>query len=140
MSYLTIRAGCKKPKLCMNKGYVKKPIVVAGLLIKTEFGKLLVSPGEIAVLQQGFRFSVSLPDGLSRGYIAEVFDGHFRLPELGVIGANFFCTCMHVANKIERDLMENVESCINAVICFHDFVFRQVLVFPFGVMGRCSEL
>lgn len=58
------------------------------LLIKTEFGKLLVSPGEIVVLQQGFRFSVSLPDGPSRGYVAEVYDGHFRLPELGPIGAN----------------------------------------------------
>ena len=129
----------QKAKIIHEYRVCKKPIVVAGLLIKTEFGKLLVSPGEIAVLQQGIRFSVSLPDGLSRGYIAEVFDGHFRLPELGVIGANFFCTCMHVANRIKRDLMENVEPCINAVICIHDFVFRQVIVFSFGVMGRCSE-
>ncbi|KAH7446611.1 hypothetical protein KP509_01G064800 [Ceratopteris richardii] len=58
------------------------------LLVKTEFGKLLASPGEIIVLQQGFRFSVCLPDGPSRGYVAEVYDGHFRLPELGPIGAN----------------------------------------------------
>ena len=69
----------------------------------------------------------------------EVFDGHFRLPELGVIGANFFCTCMHVAISIKRDLMEIVDPCINAVICIHDFVFRQVIVFSFGVMRRCSE-
>ena len=26
--------------------------------------------------------------GVIRGYIAEVFKGHFRLPELGPIGAN----------------------------------------------------
>ncbi len=33
------------------------------------------------------RFSVAV-DGPSRGYIVEVFDGHFRLPDLGPIGAN----------------------------------------------------
>ena len=57
----------QKAKIVHEYRVCKKPIVVAGLLIKTECGKLLVSPGEIAVLQQGFRFSVSLPDGLSRG-------------------------------------------------------------------------
>eukprot|EP00252_Welwitschia_mirabilis_P024120 TRINITY_DN7032_c0_g1_i1.p1 TRINITY_DN7032_c0_g1~~TRINITY_DN7032_c0_g1_i1.p1 ORF type:complete len:464 (+),score=71.45 TRINITY_DN7032_c0_g1_i1:262-1653(+) len=58
------------------------------LWITTELGKLQVSPGEIAVLQQGFRFSVDLPDGPSRGYILEVFGSHFQLPDLGLIGAN----------------------------------------------------
>uniref|UniRef100_A0A7N0SY26 Homogentisate 1,2-dioxygenase n=1 Tax=Kalanchoe fedtschenkoi TaxID=63787 RepID=A0A7N0SY26_KALFE len=58
------------------------------LWITTECGKLEVSPGEIAVLPQGFRFSVSLPDGPSRGYVAEIFGAHFQLPELGPIGAN----------------------------------------------------
>jgi len=33
------------------------------------------------------RFSVAV-DGASRGYIAEVFDTHFKLPDLGPIGAN----------------------------------------------------
>jgi len=33
------------------------------------------------------RFSVAV-DGASRGYIAEVYDTHFRLPDLGPIGAN----------------------------------------------------
>lgn len=45
-----------------------------------------VSPGEVAVLPQGFRFAVDLPDGPSRGYVAEVFGTHFQLPELGPIG------------------------------------------------------
>ncbi|KAJ4846351.1 hypothetical protein Tsubulata_021403 [Turnera subulata] len=58
------------------------------LWITTECGKLQVSPGEILVLPQGFRFSVDLPDGLSRGYVAEVFGTHFQLPDLGPIGAN----------------------------------------------------
>ncbi|XP_072978863.1 homogentisate 1,2-dioxygenase [Typha angustifolia] len=58
------------------------------LLITTECGKLQVSPGEIVVIPQGFRFSVDLPDGPSRGYIAEIFGTHFQLPDLGPIGAN----------------------------------------------------
>ncbi|KAL6199107.1 hypothetical protein ACLB2K_028894 [Fragaria x ananassa] len=58
------------------------------LWITTECGKLNVSPGEVAVLPQGFRFAVDLPDGPSRGYVAEVFGTHFQLPELGPIGAN----------------------------------------------------
>ncbi|CAI6006840.1 unnamed protein product [Closterium sp. NIES-65] len=56
--------------------------------ITTEFGLLAVHPGEIAVLQQGVRFAVHLPDGPSRGYVCEVYGGHFQLPELGPIGAN----------------------------------------------------
>ncbi|XP_030460971.2 homogentisate 1,2-dioxygenase-like [Syzygium oleosum] len=57
------------------------------LWITTECGKLLVSPGEAAVLPQGFRFSVDLPDGPSRGYVAEIFGTHFQLPDLGPIDA-----------------------------------------------------
>eukprot|EP00004_Rigifila_ramosa_P009874 TRINITY_DN21659_c0_g1_i1.p1 TRINITY_DN21659_c0_g1~~TRINITY_DN21659_c0_g1_i1.p1 ORF type:complete len:451 (-),score=81.94 TRINITY_DN21659_c0_g1_i1:82-1434(-) len=56
--------------------------------IKTEFGKIWVEPNEIVVIPRGIRFSVALPDGPSRGYISEVFTGHFRLPDLGPIGAN----------------------------------------------------
>ncbi|KAJ7527384.1 hypothetical protein O6H91_16G051300 [Diphasiastrum complanatum] len=58
------------------------------LWIKTECGRLQVSPGEMVVLQLGFRFSINLPDGASRGYVLEVFSGHFQLPDLGPIGAN----------------------------------------------------
>lgn len=53
--------------------------------ITTEFGKLFVEPNEICVIQQGMRFSVAV-DGPTRGYILEVFDGHFKLPDLGPIG------------------------------------------------------
>jgi homogentisate 1,2-dioxygenase len=61
----------------------------AGLLkVTTEFGILAVRPGEIFVVQRGIRFSVALQDGPARGYILEVFGGHFQLPDLGPIGAN----------------------------------------------------
>ncbi|CAF1185994.1 unnamed protein product [Adineta steineri] len=57
------------------------------LRITTEFGRMLVKPEEICVIQQGIRFSVDV-DQPSRGYVLEVFDNHFRLPDLGPIGAN----------------------------------------------------
>ena len=64
------------------------------LLIKTEFGRLEVQPREIVVIQRGIKFTVDLaaeenvePSG-HRGYIVEVFQGHFELPNLGPIGAN----------------------------------------------------
>lgn len=55
--------------------------------IRTEFGCLEVEPGEIFVVQRGIHFSVNV-SGPSRGYICEVYNGHFRLPDLGPIGAN----------------------------------------------------
>lgn len=44
-------------------------------------------PNEICVIQHGIRFSVAV-DGPTRGYILEVYDNHFQLPDLGPIGAN----------------------------------------------------
>ena len=62
-----------------------------GLLITTECGKMLVSPGEIVVIPQGFRFAIDLPDGPSRGYASEIFGTHFQLPDLGPIGNTTSC-------------------------------------------------
>ena len=56
--------------------------------IQTEFGHLEVPPNHICVIQRGILFSVRLPSGPSRGYICEVFNGHYELPDLGPIGAN----------------------------------------------------
>ncbi|XP_012284816.1 homogentisate 1,2-dioxygenase [Orussus abietinus] len=60
---------------------------LGALQITTEFGKLRCEPNEICVIQQGMRFSITV-FGPSRGYILEVFDNHFQLPNLGPIGAN----------------------------------------------------
>lgn len=57
-----------------------------GLLLTTEFGLLEVSPGEVVVVPRGIRFNVTLMDGAARGYVLEVFQGHFVLPDLGPIG------------------------------------------------------
>ncbi|KAJ1927201.1 hypothetical protein IWQ60_003130 [Tieghemiomyces parasiticus] len=58
------------------------------LIIQTELGWMEVQPNHIAVVPRGIRFRVEVPDGPSRGYVLEVFDGHFQLPDLGPIGAN----------------------------------------------------
>jgi len=56
--------------------------------VQTEFGKLMVKPGELLVIQRGIKFKVTLPDGPSRGYIQEIYGSHYALPELGPLGAN----------------------------------------------------
>jgi homogentisate 1,2-dioxygenase len=60
------------------------------LRIRSEMGRLDVEPNEILVIPRGVKFSVDLQDGETgaRGYILEVFENHFVLPELGPIGAN----------------------------------------------------
>ncbi|VVC77239.1 Homogentisate 1,2-dioxygenase [Aquicella siphonis] len=58
------------------------------LRFKTEFGTLDIEPGEILVIQRGIKYQVKLLGSRARGYICENFGAPFRLPELGVIGAN----------------------------------------------------
>src|SRR5579875_3405340 len=58
------------------------------LRFHTELGILAVSPGEICILPRGVKFRVVLEGSAARGYICENYGQHFRLPELGPIGAN----------------------------------------------------
>ena len=55
--------------------------------IRTELGRLLVRPNEICVIPRGLRYNVSISQPV-RGYILELYQGHFSLPELGPIGSN----------------------------------------------------
>ncbi|PMD41638.1 homogentisate 1,2-dioxygenase [Hyaloscypha variabilis F] len=60
----------------------------AGTLdIHTELGNLLVRQNEICVIPRGIKYRVTLPNGNARGYICELYQGHFQLPELGPIGS-----------------------------------------------------
>lgn len=65
------------------------------LHVRTELGRLEVAPGEILVLPRGLRFQVLLKDGTARGWIGELFDGHFQLPERGPVGANGLASERH---------------------------------------------
>lgn len=60
------------------------------MVLRTEMGVLQVAPNEIAVVPRGIRFAIELGPGSDplRGYLLEVFSGHFELPDLGPIGAN----------------------------------------------------
>jgi homogentisate 1,2-dioxygenase len=57
------------------------------LLVFTEFGRMEVPPGTVAVVPRGVKFRVDV-EGESRGYVAENFGLPLRLPELGPIGSN----------------------------------------------------
>lgn len=64
------------------------------LFIRTEHGKLTVAPNEFCVIQSGIKFSIDVSE-TSRGYVLEVFDNHFVLPNLGPIGANGLANPKH---------------------------------------------
>ena len=57
--------------------------------VVTELGALLVRAGEVCVVPRGVRYRVDVvgAEGAS-GYALELYQGHFRLPELGPIGAD----------------------------------------------------
>jgi len=55
--------------------------------VTTELGKLVVKPREIFVIPRGIKFSIDCIEPI-RGYIVEVFGGHFKIPDLGPIGSN----------------------------------------------------
>ena len=58
------------------------------LLFKTEFGRIRVEPQEIIVVPRGVKVSVDLIGEKARGYICEIYKGHFNIPDLGPIGSN----------------------------------------------------
>jgi homogentisate 1,2-dioxygenase len=57
------------------------------LLLFTEFGRMEVPPGTVALVPRGVKFRVDV-EGESSGYVAENFGLPLRLPELGPIGSN----------------------------------------------------
>lgn len=74
-------------------------ICAGALKIQTEFGIMVVSPGEICVIQCGMRFSVALVHGTARGYMLEVYGSHFVLPDLGPVG-KLHQHCMQLSLRI----------------------------------------
>jgi homogentisate 1,2-dioxygenase len=58
------------------------------LRVRTELGWLEAGPEELLILPRGIRFQVFLPDHQVSGFAAELYDGHFQLPERGLVGAN----------------------------------------------------
>ena len=65
------------------------------LTVMTELGPLEVAPGHLAIVPRGLVFSVLLHGAFARGYVAEAFGRHFRLPDRGPIGANGLADARH---------------------------------------------
>jgi len=58
------------------------------LRFRTECGVLECKPGEIVVIPRGIKFLVEVLEKTAVGYVCENYGPAFRLPHLGVIGAN----------------------------------------------------
>ncbi|KAK0193433.1 homogentisate 1,2-dioxygenase [Armillaria mellea] len=81
-------ASMKNTAFCNSDGDMLVAPQQGRLDVQTEFGRMMVRPGEFMVIQKGMKFKVSLPDGPSRGYVQEIFGSHFELPDLGPIGGH----------------------------------------------------
>jgi homogentisate 1,2-dioxygenase len=65
--------------------------------ITTELGKLRLKPGEVFVLPRGLKMTVDLENTAkgARGWVCEVFNDHFQLPDTGVIGHGHLADARH---------------------------------------------
>ncbi|KAJ9630304.1 hypothetical protein H2204_008522 [Knufia peltigerae] len=78
--------------------------------IRTEMGKMLVRPNEICVIPRGIRYHVALHGNEPvRGYILELYQGHFKLPELGPIGSNGLANARDFQTPV-ADFIEDYEN------------------------------
>lgn len=77
------------------------------LRFKTELGIIEAGPGDMVLIPRGIKYQVQLLQEKARGYVCENFGAPFRLPELGVIGANGLANPRDFASPIaafeERD-------------------------------------
>ena len=120
--------------------------------MQAELGHLLVRPNEIAVMPRGIRYRVSLPEGPVRGYILELYQHHFDLPELGPIGSN----CLAIARGfqapvaafdedigIEWHILCKFNSCLFKAKQLHtplDVVAWHGLCYPYSTTSADSML
>lgn len=89
--YGTLMHVSRKPNEIDMPDNLPPPHQVGTLDITTEFGKIMLAPHEICVIQRGIRFNVAITDATApatRGYVFELYQGHLQLPDLGPIGAN----------------------------------------------------
>ena len=87
--YLYTATASMKDKFFVNHDAEMLFIPQEGELnFNTEFGRLNIKPGEIAVIPKGVCFQVELVDKQARGYYSENYGQAFTLLNRGVIGAN----------------------------------------------------
>ena len=74
----------------MENGYYQ-----GGIVLHTEFGRLEIGPGMIAVIPRGIAFKLSLVEDYAAGYLCENSGQPLTLPQLGSIGANGLANPRH---------------------------------------------
>ena len=74
--------------LCNADGELLFVPQLGDLQLFTELGRMLISPGEIAVVPRGMIFRVDCQEDSARGYLCENYGAPLTLPERGPIGAN----------------------------------------------------
>lgn len=65
------------------------------LVLHTEFGRLAIAPGKIAVIPRGVKFKAELTSPLACGYLCENGGTPLSLPQLGPIGSNGLANPRH---------------------------------------------
>lgn len=65
------------------------------VIVHTEFGKLRLSAGMIAVIPRGVKFKMELVTPEAKGYLCENGGNPLTLPQLGIIGANGLANPRH---------------------------------------------
>jgi len=95
------------------------------------------------------RFSVAV-DGASRGYIAEVYDAHFKLPDLGPIGANGLANPRDFQTPTawfeDRDVpaykivakYQGVLFSVSQVLQFDLWLFLAFMLLKYRSLGHCT--
>ncbi len=109
------------------------------LIVRTELGVLHAKPGEVVLLPRGLAFSVDLPDGPSRGYVAENYGAQFRLPELGPIGSNGLANARDFLSPVAA--FEEVEGGYEIIKKFGGRLWRNTqAASPFNVVAWHGNL
>lgn len=122
---------------CSNDGDLLFVPQKGCLDIETEFGLMDVEPMEIAVIPRGIHFSIKSNEDAACGYLLEVYDGHFELPDLGPIGANglanpqdFEIPCAFYDEKREKEDAE-----WHLITKYGNEFYEQTAKCPFDVLG-----
>ena len=76
---------CSKGCVLMSGLYILQQGIRFDVCFVIYCSKGFVLMSGLFILQQGIRFNVAVTED-SRGYIMEVYDTHFKLPDLGPIG------------------------------------------------------
>ena len=75
----------------------------SALRIHTEFGLLIIAPGELALIPRGVKFLAQpQDDAQARGYVIENYGQPFQLPDLGPIGANGLAAARDFLHPVAR--------------------------------------